>query len=113
MSDRAKDMVIRGGENIGCIEVESAIAEHPAVYEVTVFGLPHERLGEELACAVYLRQGATLTVEELQRHVGEHLAAFKVPSVVEIRTEMLPRSPQGKILKWVVRDEVIAARSGA
>ncbi|MDH3705975.1 MAG: acyl--CoA ligase [Acidimicrobiia bacterium] len=112
VEDRAKDVVIRAGENIGCIEVEAAIAEHPAVYEVAVFGLPHQRLGEELACAVYLREGASLTVDELQDHVGERLAAFKVPSVVVIADQMLPRSPQGKILKRQIRDELAAARAG-
>ena len=111
VEDRAKDMVIRGGENIGCIEVESAIAEHPAVYESAVFGLPHERLGEELACAIYLKEGATLTADELTAFIGEHLAAFKVPTVVDIRDEMLPRSPQGKILKRLMRDEMAAERA--
>lgn len=108
VEDRAKDMVIRGGENIGCIEVESAIAEHPSVYEVAVFGLPHERLGEELACAIYLKDGASLSADELTTFVGERLAAFKVPTVVDIRSEMLPRSPQGKLLKRVIRDELAA-----
>ena len=113
VEDRAKDMVIRGGENIGCIEVEAAIAEHPSVYETTVFGLPHERLGEELACAVYLKDGAALTAEELSAFVRERLAAFKVPTVIDIRDEMLPRSPQGKILKRLVRDELAASRAGS
>ncbi|MGI9603823.1 MAG: class I adenylate-forming enzyme family protein [Acidimicrobiales bacterium] len=111
IEDRAKDVVIRAGENIGCIEVEAAIAEHPAVYEVAVFGLPHERLGEELACAVYLREGESVTIEDLQDHVGERLAAFKVPSVVVITEEMLPRSAQGKILKRHIRDDMAAERS--
>jgi len=113
IEDRAKDMVIRAGENIGCIEVEAAIAEHPSIYEAAVFGLPHERLGEEVACAVYLRDGTTLDEEELIDFVGARLAGFKVPSVVDIRSEMLPRSPQGKILKRVVRDELAAARVAA
>lgn len=111
VEDRAKDVVIRAGENIGCIEVEAAIAEHPAVYENTVFGLPHERLGEELACAIYLKAGASLTAEELHDFLAPHLAGFKIPTVVDIRDEMLPRSPQGKILKRVVRDELAAARA--
>ncbi|MDH4171723.1 MAG: acyl--CoA ligase [Acidimicrobiia bacterium] len=113
VEDRAKDVVIRAGENIGCIEVEAAIAEHPSVYEVAVFGLPHQRLGEELACAIYLREGATLSVEEIQDHVGERLAAFKVPSVVIITEEMLPRSAQGKILKRHIRDELARQRTAA
>ena len=111
IEDRAKDVVIRAGENIGCIEVESVIAELPAVYEVAVFGLPHERLGEELACSVYLREGETLTAEELQLHVGEHLANFKIPTTVEFADEMLPRSAQGKILKREIRDRLAAQRA--
>ncbi|MDG2029284.1 MAG: AMP-binding protein [Acidimicrobiales bacterium] len=112
VEDRAKDMVIRAGENIGCIEVESAIAEHPAVYENTVFGLPHERLGEELACAIYLKDGASLDGDELRSFLTSRLASFKIPTVVDIRDDMLPRSPQGKILKRVVRDELAALRAG-
>ncbi len=70
VSDRAKDMILRGGENIYCAEVEAAIYEHPAVYEAAVYGIPHERLGEELACHVMVKPGATLEVGELQRFVG-------------------------------------------
>ncbi|MEM7140779.1 MAG: class I adenylate-forming enzyme family protein [Actinomycetota bacterium] len=110
VEDRAKDMVIRAGENIGCIEVEAAIADHPSVYENTVFGLPHERLGEELACAIYLKDGAALDPDELREFLSSRLAGFKIPTVIDIRDEMLPRSPQGKILKRVVRDELAAAR---
>jgi long-chain acyl-CoA synthetase len=111
VEDRAKDMVIRAGENIGCIEVEAAIAEHPAVYEVAVYGVPHERLGEELACSVYCRPGESLTAEELADHLSGRLAGFKVPTVVEFTGDMLPRSPQGKILKRVIRDRVSAERA--
>ena len=85
VEDRAKDMVIRAGENIYCAEVEAAIYEHPAVYEAAVFGIPHERLGEELVAAVLLKPGATVTAEELQAHVAEKLAPFKVPSKVDVR----------------------------
>jgi long-chain acyl-CoA synthetase len=106
VEDRAKDMVIRAGENIYCAEVEAAIYEHPAVYEAAVFGIPHERLGEELVAAVFLKQGATLTAEELQAHVGEKLAPFKVPSKVTFVTSQLPRGASGKILKRELRDEL-------
>ena len=73
-------MVLRAGENIYCAEVEAAIYEHPAVYEAAVLGLPHERLGEELAAVVCVRPDATLEAKELQEHVAERLAAFKVPT---------------------------------
>ena len=104
VEDRAKDMVLRAGENVYCAEVEAAIYEHPAVYEAAVFGVPHERLGEEVAATVYVRPGMELTVEELQAHVRLRLAPFKVPSRVAIVDEALPRNPAGKILKRELRD---------
>jgi len=106
VEDRAKDMVIRAGENVYCAEVEAAIYEHPAVYEAAVFGVPHERLGEEVAAAVYVRAGEHLTVEGLQAHVREHLASFKVPTVVSITDAPLPRNAAGKILKRELRDQL-------
>jgi long-chain acyl-CoA synthetase len=111
VSDRAKDMILRGGENIYCAEVEAAIYEHPAVYEAAVYGIPHERLGEELACHVMVKPGASLDTHELQRFVGERLANFKVPTVVTIVTEQLPRNASGKILKRELRDAVVATQS--
>ncbi|HCD54174.1 MAG TPA: long-chain fatty acid--CoA ligase, partial [Halieaceae bacterium] len=97
--DRIKDIIIRGGENISCIEVEAAIHRHPAVREAAVFGLPDERLGESVAAVVVLREGDELGVEALQRFLGEHLAAFKVPLRVWLQTEALPRIASGKIFK--------------
>jgi long-chain acyl-CoA synthetase len=111
VEDRAKDMVLRAGENVYCAEVEAAIYEHPAVYEAAVFGLPHQRLGEEVAASVYLKPGSRLAIEELQQHVRQRLAAFKVPSVIEITTGPLPRNASGKILKRQIRDELAATRS--
>jgi long-chain acyl-CoA synthetase len=110
VEDRAKDMVLRAGENIYSAEVEAVIYEHPAVYEAAVFGLPHERLGEEVACAVLVRDGHELTAEELQDHVRRHLAEFKVPTVVEFADAPLPRNPAGKILKRELRDRLAARR---
>jgi len=110
VEDRAKDMVLRGGENVYCAEVEAAIYEHPAVYEAAVFGLPHERLGEEVAAAVYPKPGGELDLEELDRHLRSRLAPFKVPSVVEVAREPLPRNPSGKILKRELRDALAAER---
>jgi long-chain acyl-CoA synthetase len=103
VEDRAKDMVLRGGENVYSAEVEAAIYEHPAVHEAAVFGVPHERLGEEVAAVVVPRAGATVTAEELRAHVGERLAPFKVPSRVAVWSEPLPRNPAGKVLKRDLR----------
>lgn len=113
VSDRAKDMVLRAGENVYCAEVEAAIYEHPAVYEAAVFGVPHERLGEEVAAAVYLRPGQSLDVAELQSHIAERLAPFKVPSIVRVLDHQLPRNPAGKILKRELRDLVTSANGVA
>ena len=107
VEDRAKDMVLRAGENIYCAEVEAALYEHPAVHEAAVFGVPHDRLGEEVAAAVFLRQGATATVEELQAHVAERLAPFKVPTRMTLNREPLPRNASGKILKRELRDSAL------
>ena len=99
VEDRAKDMIIRGGENVYSAEVESAIYEHPAVYEAAVFGLPNERLGEEVAAAVMLREGMTLTADELRSFLATRLAAFMIPSRVAFTSDPLPRNPAGKLLK--------------
>ena len=109
IEDRAKDMVLRAGENVYCSEVEAAIYEHPAVHEAAVFGLPHERLGEEVAAAIVPKRGERIETEELQAFVGERLARFKVPTVVAIFNDPLPRNPAGKILKRQLRDELANA----
>jgi long-chain acyl-CoA synthetase len=108
VEDRAKDMVLRGGENVYSAEVEAVIYEHPAVYEAAVLGVPHARLGEEVAVVVMARPGASLSVEELQVHVRQHLAEFKVPTVVRIVDAPLPRNASGKILKRELRDQLLA-----
>jgi long-chain acyl-CoA synthetase len=111
VEDRLKDMVLRAGENVYSAEVEAVLYQHAGVYEAAVFGLPHPRLGEEVAAAVLPRAGASLTPEALQAHVAEHLAAFKVPTVIEIVDAQLPRNASGKILKRALRD-ALAARMG-
>ena len=105
--DRAKDMVIRGGENVYSVEVEAALFEHPAVADTAVIGVPHDVLGEEVGAAVVLRPGAKVTAEELTRHVKERLAGFKVPTHIWFRSEPLPRNPQGKVLKRELRDALV------
>jgi acyl-CoA synthetase (AMP-forming)/AMP-acid ligase II len=105
--DRAKDMVIRGGENVYCSEVEAAIFEHPAVLDVAVIGVPHRVLGEEVGAIVQLKPGQHAGAEDIQAHVRERLAVFKVPVHIWFRDEDLPRNPAGKILKRQLRDEVV------
>jgi long-chain acyl-CoA synthetase len=97
--DRAKDMLIRGGENIYCVEVENVLYDHPAVMDAAVVGKPHRILGEEPAAVVTLKPGTQATEEELRAHVAERLAAFKVPVAVKFWHETLPRNANGKILK--------------
>ncbi len=104
VSDRAKDMVLRAGENVYSAEVEAAIYEHPAVYEAAVYGLPHERLGEEVAAHIMTKE--SVTVEEIQAFVGERLAKFKVPTHITLVDKPLPRNASGKILKRELRDSV-------
>lgn len=106
--DRIKDMVIRGGENVYCAEVEAAIFEHPEVSDVAVIGVPHHTLGEEVGAVVLRTPGSTLTAEVLQQHVRDRLAAFKVPAHVFFRDDALPRNPQGKVLKRELKDELLA-----
>ncbi len=105
--DRAKDMVIRGGENVYCVEVEAALFEHPAVADAAVIGIPHQVLGEEVGAVVTLAHGKTVSEEELKAHVAERLAAFKVPVRIWFRDEPLPRNPAGKILKRDLRTELV------
>ena len=113
VEDRIKDMVLRGGENVYCAEVEAAIHEHPAVHEVAVFGVPHDRLGEEVAAVVVPRAGASVTETELVDFVAERLALFKVPTRLRIRPELLPRNAAGKFLKRDLRREEEAASASA
>ncbi|CAN5717480.1 class I adenylate-forming enzyme family protein [soil metagenome] len=97
--DRAKDMLIRGGENIYCIEVENLLYEHPAIMDAALVGIPHKTLGEEPAAVVTLKPGAEATEAELRAFVADRLAAFKVPVKVVFWPETLPRNANGKILK--------------
>jgi len=97
--DRAKDMLIRGGENIYCVEVESVLYEHPAVMDAALVGVPHRTLGEEPAAVVTLKEGGVATEQELRSFVASKLAAFKVPIKVVFWPETLPRNANGKILK--------------
>src|SRR5581483_11495402 len=90
--DRAKDMLIRGGENIYCIEVENVLYDHPAVMDAALVGVPHRTLGEEPAAVVTLKPEHHATEEELRAFVRERLAAFKVPVKILFQREVLPRN---------------------
>lgn len=102
--DRAKDMLIRGGENIYCIEVESALYDHPAVMDASVVGIPHKILGQEVGAVVQLKPGTDASEDELRAHVRNQIAAFKVPVEIQFQNEPLPRNANGKILKPELRD---------
>jgi acyl-CoA synthetase (AMP-forming)/AMP-acid ligase II len=104
--DRAKDMVIRGGENVYCAEVENAVFHHAAVAECAVFSVPDERLGEEVAAAVYLKPGEELDGEALRDHCRSYLAPFKVPRYIWFLPEPLPRNANGKFVKRALRDSL-------
>jgi long-chain acyl-CoA synthetase len=108
--DRLKDMIIRGGENIYAAEVEAALYEHPDITEAAIIGLPHERLGEEVGAVVRTRAGSSLEAADVQKHVAERLAAFKVPSRVWIVDTELPRNAAGKVLKRELRQALTGAR---
>ncbi len=104
--DRKKDMLNRGGENVYCVEVENALAAHPAVFEAAVVGVPDPMMGEKVGALVVPKPGCTLRPEELRDFAGARLADFKVPEYVVIRNEPLPRNPGGKILKKSLRESV-------
>ena len=105
--DRAKDIVIRGGENIGCAEVEYAICEHPEVSEVSVYGIPDERLGEMPCASIMLQQESALSSEELSTFLSSRIAAFKIPEKFYFQYEQLPRIATGKIAKKELRKKTM------
>jgi steroid-24-oyl-CoA synthetase len=111
IEDRLKDMILRGGENVYCAEVEAAIYGHPAVHEAAVFGVPDERLGEEVAVVIHLVDDAALTPEDLRDFLSTKIAAFMIPSHVLISSEPLPRNPAGKFVKRELRNS-LASRMG-
>ncbi|WP_327117592.1 acyl--CoA ligase [Streptomyces sp. NBC_01341] len=102
--DRITDMVVRGGENVYCVEVEAVLHDHPDVEDAAVLGVPHPVLGEEVVAVVRPRPGAAVTADALRAHVGRSLAPFKVPARVLVSREPLPRNATGKILKRRLRE---------
>jgi long-chain acyl-CoA synthetase len=105
--DRAKDMVLRGGENVYCSEVEAVIYQHESVAEAAVFGIPDERLGEVVGAALVLHADATLTEDELKTFLAERIAKYKIPSRVWFLTEQLPRNANGKFVKRELRAKLL------
>jgi len=105
LADRAKDLIIRGGENIYPAEIETLLSRHPAVLESAVIGLPDERMGESVAALVRLNDGETLTEDALLSFLREQLAGFKVPSALHLVAQPLPRNAAGKLLKKQIKEE--------
>jgi long-chain acyl-CoA synthetase len=104
MVDRLKDMIISGGENVYSVEVEAALADHDAVVEAAVFGIPDPRWGESVHAVVTVPADVRLTATDLERHCRERIAGFKVPRSMELTTEPLPKSGAGKVLKHRLRE---------
>jgi long-chain acyl-CoA synthetase len=102
--DRKKDMVNRGGENVYCVEVENALAAHPAVYEVAVVGVPDKMMGEKVGAAIVIKPGVQTDAADILDFAKKHLADFKVPQFLVLRSDALPRNPSGKILKKNLRE---------
>ena len=105
--DRIKDLIIRGGENIGCGQVEAALLLHPGVHEAAVYALPDERLGEEVGATVHGEPG--LTPAALQDFLAAHLARFEIPRHITVSPLPLPRTASGKLLKRQLRQAALAA----
>jgi acyl-CoA synthetase (AMP-forming)/AMP-acid ligase II len=103
--DRIKDMVNRGGENVYCVEVENALAQHPSVFEVAVLGVPDTMMGEKVGAVVVAQPGVEIDPAELRAWAKEQIADFKVPQFIFLRPDPLPRNPGGKVLKPVLRKE--------
>lgn len=110
--DRLKDLVIRGGENVSCVEVEDALLSHAGVIEAAVFGLPDDELGEIVAAQVHVADGFDGDAASLRRAVSARLAAFKVPAWIALSHEAMPRNAAGKVIKSRVREQALASRTG-
>jgi long-chain acyl-CoA synthetase len=106
--DRVKDMLIRGGENIYCVEIEDVLVAHPAVIDAAVIGLPHRVWGEEVGAVVQLKPGVDVSEAELKAHAARLLSPYKVPVRIDVRTEEFPRNASGKTLKAELRQEMLA-----
>ena len=112
IADRKKDVIITGGENVSSIEVEDCLYQHPAVAEVAVIGVPHEKWGETVKALVVLRPGTTASEGELIAHCRDRMAHFKAPTSVEYR-EALDRTATGKLQKYKLRQSYWSGRDRA
>jgi long-chain acyl-CoA synthetase len=108
--DRIKDLVIRGGENIGCGAVEAALLEHPDILESSVYGVPDERLGEEVGATLYVKQ--PVDEEAVRAFLEPRLARFEIPRYLHFSDVPLPRTASGKIFKRQLREEAVARLTG-
>lgn len=104
ISDRAKDMILRGGENVYCVEIENVLEEHEHIAEAAIVGVPDADLGERVKAIVRLQPGAEMDADAVRAYVGSRMAKFKVPEIVTFTSEDLPRNPAGKLLKKQLRD---------
>jgi acyl-CoA synthetase (AMP-forming)/AMP-acid ligase II len=104
LTGRAKDLIIRGGENIAPTEIEAILEQHPAVEEAVVIGAPSEEWGEQVEAVVVLRRGRAVSAEELREYCRSRLASFKVPEYIDFVAD-LPRNSLGKVLKAELRKE--------
>lgn len=104
--DRAKDMLIRGGENVYCVEIEDALLSHPEILDAAVIGIPDRILGELVGAVIQLKPGAIVTASDVIRHLRPRLASFKLPVHLDLRTSDLPRTASGKIVKTQLRREI-------
>jgi len=109
--DRAKDMVLRGGENIYSSEVEAAIYSHPAVAECAVFSVPDKRLGEEVGCAIFPTVDTEINTDTLREFLREKLAAFKLPRYIWIVEQPLPQNASGKFVKRDLQERLDIAHA--
>ncbi|MDD9933189.1 MAG: class I adenylate-forming enzyme family protein [Myxococcales bacterium] len=105
ISDRAKDMILRGGENVYCVEIENVISDHPEIEEAAVVGVPDKDMGERVKAIVKRNRDSDIDELRVQAHVAEHLAKFKVPEIIVFTEQPLPRNPAGKLLKNELRGE--------
>jgi len=109
ITDRAKDMLIRGGENIYCVEIENRLVEHEAVADAAVIGVPHETLGEEVKAVIEIAVGSDVSDDDIRLWVADALAPYKVPTYIERWDGKLPRNASGKLLKNVLRGEGVVS----
>jgi long-chain acyl-CoA synthetase len=107
ISDRAKDMILRSGENVYCVEIENCLNDHPEVEEAAVIGVPDDDRGERVKAIVRKRRDSDIDELRVKAHVAQHLANFKVPEIVEFIDQPLPRNPAGKLLKNLLRGEAV------